>query len=477
MRTTRVQLEKLGLPIHPRTGLQAVGVINGRAIWPVAGADGTGPTPSPMLQRLYAERNECIAFVERTLTGANEAARDLSPTEAETLTKYRGRIGELDAQIKPIEDFEKARDAGGQAANHYRPTVPQSGGDQGGQPGTGLGAQTQPRAGEYRSAGQVIVDRLRAAPVGRGGMDDAAARDRLIGAGLMATGEDQARAVANQTTTDTPGILPVPIVGQIVSNLDSRRPFITSVGARDMGNIPGKVFSRPVITQHVLVGEQSAEKAELPSRKMTIDGVDFTKKTYGGVVDISRQDIDWTSPAAWDALLTDLQAVYAKETENAAADAFAAAIVSTPVEVGGTGAASTFQQWATALYAAAAQAYAGVEELPNHIWASLDMWATLGPVVDQWTRQVAAGTGRPAGASSPTSFDGNVLDFPRTVVPSFPAGTLIVGVKEKAEVYEDRIGLLTAVEPRLLGVEVAFGGYMASGVLDADAFAKVVNAV
>jgi hypothetical protein len=438
---------------------------------------------SPMLNQLYNERDQLVDFVERTLTGAADAKRDLSDTESETLTKHRERIGKLDAQIKPIEEFEAARDAGDRAAGTYRPSNsnPYDGNTgQGGSAGQSLGAATTaPRAGDYRSAGQVIVDQLRAAPRSKGGHDDTGARDRLIGAGLRVNGEqDQARAVANQITSDTPGILPVTIVGGIVNDIDTRRPFITSLGARDMGNIPGKVFSRPKITQHVLVGEQLTEKTELASRKMTISGVDFTKKTYGGVVDISRQDIDWTSPSAWDALLTDLEGVYAKETENAAADAFAASVVSTAIEVGGTGAASTFQQWATALYAAAAQAYAGVEELPNHIWASLDMWATLGPVIDQWTRQVSSDGRRPAaGASSPASFDGNVLDFPRTVVPSFPSGTLIVGVKEKAEVYEDRIGLLTAVEPRLLGVEVAFGGYMASGTLDADAFAKVVNAV
>lgn len=428
---------------------------------------------NPMLERLYADRQKQIDFVEQLLKKAGDEGRALVDAEKQNLTSARKAIEDLDSQIKPIEDFEAARDAGSQAANHYRPTTPGNAGG-GDQAGTGLGAHTAPRAGEYRSAGQVIVDRLRAAPAGRGGMDDAAARDRLLGAGLTTGTEADARAVANQVTGDTPGILPVTIVGDIVSNLDSKRPFITSLGARDMGSIPGKVFSRPVITQHVLVGEQATEKAELASRKMIIGGVDFTKKTYGGVVDISRQDIDWTSPSAWDALLTDLEGVYGKETENAAADAFAAAVVSTPIEVG----SNDFIGWATALYAAAAQAYAGVEELPNHIWASLDMWATLGPIIDQWRRQTANNSGAPApGESSPTTFDGNVLDFPRTVVPSFPSGTLIVGVKEKAEVYEDRIGLLTAVEPRLLGVEVAFGGYMASGVLDADGFAKVVDAV
>lgn len=429
---------------------------------------------NPMLERLYADRQKQIDFVEELLKKAQDEGRALVDAETTNLTAARQAIEALDAQIKPIEEFEAARSAGSDAANRYAPS--QSAAPSGDGNRTGLGAQVQSRGTDYQSAGHVLADMVRAAPTTRGGMNDQAARQRLIDAGVDPEGSE-ARAVANQTTGDLTGILPQTIVGAIVSNIDARRPFITSIGARDLGNIPGKVFSRPIITQHVTVGEQSAEKAELPSQKMIVEDVDFTKKTYGGVIDVSRQTIDWTSPAAWDALITDLQAVYAKQTENAAADAFAAAITSTAIEVGGTGSASTFLQWSTALYAAAAQAYAGVEELPDHMWMSLDMWGAMGPVIDQWTRQTANNSGGPsAGQSSPTNFAGNVLDFDRTVVPSFPSGTLIVGVKRLTEFYEQRIGLLTAVEPRLLGVEVAYGGYAAFGTLDEAGFAKVVNA-
>jgi hypothetical protein len=41
------------------------------------------------------------------------------------------------------------------------------------------------------------------------------------------------------------------------------------------------------------------------------------------------------------------------------------------------------------------------------------------------------------------------------------------------EFYEEVIGLLSAVEPSLLGVEVAYGGYVAFSPLNPLAFAKV----
>ncbi|HEY9416201.1 MAG TPA: hypothetical protein VIQ30_15685, partial [Pseudonocardia sp.] len=112
----------LGLPIAPN-GLQAVGYRkDGRPIWPIAGADGTETiTRSPMLERLYGERNDIVSFIDRTVNGANEAARDLSPSESETLTKSRQRMQELDAQITPLEEFEKDKARGAAATAAYRP--------------------------------------------------------------------------------------------------------------------------------------------------------------------------------------------------------------------------------------------------------------------------------------------------------------------------------------------------------------------
>jgi len=130
--------------------------------------------------------------------------------------------------------------------------------------------------------------------------------------------------------------------------------------------------------------------------------------------------------------------------------------------------------WAGALYEAASLAYKGAGRLPNHIWTSLDMWATMGAIVDSSRLSMRNASGNSSlGDSSVTDFGGNVFDLPRTVVPDFPDKTIIVGVTSKTEFYEQRIGLLSAVEPRLLGVEIAYGGYIAYGTLDPNAFAKI----
>ena len=223
-----------------------------------------------------------------------------------------------------------------------------------------------------------------------------------------------------------------------------------------MGGIPGKTFGRPKITQHTLVGLQSAEKAELPSRKMVIGEVAFTKVTKGGAVDVSRQDIDWSSPAAWDILVRDLADSYAIDSENEAADAFVAGAAGHVPNGGTVVAGDTLADWATALYQAAGLVYASSKRLPDRLWVSTDQWSAVGPLLD-----TACCSGSNPGDSNLQAFSGNMFGLQRIVVPSFPAGTVIIGSSAAFEVYEEVIGLLTAVEPSLLGVEVAYGGYLA----------------
>lgn len=503
MRNTRVQLEKLGLPIHPRTGLQAVGVLpNGRVVWPIVGADGTQTIEHmPMVQRLIDERQSTLDFVERTVAEANTQKRDLSTSEKETLANSRKRIGELDDQLTPLLAFEQDKARAAQLTQDYAPQQQTgAGAPAGGQP-TGLGGdqgRTNPRVKEYKTRGEVIVDHIRAAGLSGTsfgqGVPDADARDRLIANGVVPPNpsDDQIRSAnrnadqimqrmetegrATQVSGDMPGIIPVPIVGAVMSDVDGARPFINSLGAKPL-DFAGETFKRPLITQHVAMGKQTTQATStgLGTQKMIIGSVTFTKETWGGWLDVSRQDLDWTSPSAWDALLNDFTEQYGLVTENAAGDAFAAAVAAgnTPVEVAGTGSASTLKDYTTALYAAAALAYAGAGRMPDKIWMGLDQWGILGPLIESAVQTMSNDTGQ---VNIGDFQAGNLLKLPRAVVPSFPAGTIIIGASRWSEVYEERIGLLQAVNPSILGVQIAYGGYIAYNTIKPTAFCKVVNA-
>lgn len=419
-----------------------------------------------VLDRLKAERQSCIDFVTRTLDEVENGKRDLSDTEQESIDNQKKRVKELDAQIAPLQEFEDLKQADQRSAEAYRPTA--GGGQAGGQGGgeRRSAAFTEHRPTEYRSAGEFLADAWKAQ-----NRSDEAARDRLEGAGVsLRDGALVKRAAPNVTTSDSSGVLPVPIVGDIMRNIDAARPFVASVGPKDMGGIPGASFKRPHVTTSTSVAKQSAELATIQSGTFVIQSVTFTKDTYGGYVTISKQDIDWTAPGVWDALMQDFQEIYGQQTENAAADAFVTAVTAATASDAAVPATPTLDELIQGLYDGAALAYAGAGQLPDTIWQSLDEWAYWGPKIDQLK---ASTNGNGGGSSSVSSFVGNLLQVPRVVVPSFASGTTIIGVKNRTEVYEDRFGFLTAVQPKVFGVDVAYGGYMASGTLKAAAFAKV----
>jgi HK97 family phage major capsid protein len=402
---------------------------------------------NPVLEAKLAERAEQIATMDALLSQVDD--RDLVDAERSLLEASKERIGRLDDQIKPLEDYERLRaEHGATTAALARIPVPA-------EPRRADGGE---RRMEYSSAGAFLVDYIKARGLMDRGIIDTAAEARI-------------RAVADQKTTDTGGILPTPIVGQVVNLIDPSRPFISSIGAKPLGGIPGTTFTRPKITQHTTVGVQTAgagEKTQLSSQKMTVTSVSFTKATYGGTVDISRQDIDWTSPSAWDILVRDLAQVYAVATETAASAAFKAAATATPVVV----ATNDLKGWTLALYTAAMHSYQSGFMMPDRIWCSLDVWAALGSLVDVSRNVVnpAGNLDEAAGTSTLADFRGDVLGLPRVVCPTFAPGTCVVGPSSLYEVYEEVVGLLSVVEPSILGVQVAYGGYLTWGTLAAGAF-------
>jgi hypothetical protein len=70
---------------------------------------------------------------------------------------------------------------------------------------------------------------------------------------------------------------------------------------------------------------------------------------------------------------------------------------------------------------------------------------------------------------------GSISGLPVVVSAGFDAGTLIVLSSASVEVYEDRIGALQVVEPSVLGVQVAYAGYFADVVIDADSIIEITK--
>ena len=109
------------------------------------------------------------------------------------------------------------------------------------------------------------------------------------------------------------------------------------------------------MTQHTNVAVQPVgEKNELVSQKMTIAKLTVTANTYGGYVNVSRQDIDWSTPSIMDIVINDLAGKYGVVTEAALGAAVqAAAPTATTIPTG----AATSAAVNAALWEAAAEVY------------------------------------------------------------------------------------------------------------------------
>jgi len=277
------------------------------------------------------------------------------------------------------------------------------------------------------------------------------------------------RAAANQTTVDNPGIVPDPIVGGVLNYIDAQRPVVDALGVKALPAYP--TFHRPHVTQTTLVGKQTAEKTELASRKMTIARLTVTAETFGGYVDLSLQDRDFTNPAIMGILIDDLAAQYALATEAETCTDLVAGVTQTTT--GTVGAASTPAQVAAAIYEAAGLVYGQSSMMPNVVFASVDVWSLLGPLFPVVNPQNAYASGLTAG-----SFDGGVVAGLRLVIgPRLPAKTIIVGSTQAMEVYEQRVGTLQALEVSLLGMQVGYAGFFADVLLKATGFCKVTPTV
>ncbi len=124
-------------------------------------------------------------------------------------------------------------------------------------------------------------------------------------------------ALETQTTTTDGGVVPVPLLREIIALVDQQRPFINSI---DRQPLPpsGMSFRIPKVTSEVSVDKQAAQGNELDSTEGDIDDITVNVETFGGANKVSRQLIERSDPSYFDELLRQLARRYAIETDAAA---------------------------------------------------------------------------------------------------------------------------------------------------------------
>ncbi len=402
--------------------------------------------PDDFIRRIEAELREKDAFAKEIFAKAEAAQRDLTDNDRELLAETRGRMEKLKAQLEEGHEHTKA-------AFEYLERCKQ------------VDMATRVQKGqmalapvEYRSAGEYIVDLYQSK------MDNRDAKERL---------EVYLREAAHQKTSDNLGIIPDPVVGPLVNFVDNARPIVTAIGTRPL---PSATWHRPVVTQLPSVAVQGSaggaadEKVELVSQKMTITKVDASAVTYGGYLNLSRQNIDFSQPSILDIVAEGLAGQYAQETEAAAA----AELASTA-----TGAVSAGSADATgvtgAIWEAAASVYAAVKNQGRLILAvAPDVMRTVGALFPPVNPQSSQSQGFTAGNFGQGVL-GSISGISVTVSASLAAGEAFLFSTAAVECYEQRGGQLQVVEPSLLGMQIAYYGYFTPLTLSAAGIVPITG--
>ena len=282
-------------------------------------------------------------------------------------------------------------------------------------------------------------------------------------------------AAGDVLTTDTPGLLPVPVLGPVFANLNQAiRPVIAAIGARaypDGGT--QKTFIRPTWTTHTSVGTQSSELAAVSATTPVIASNVISKTTLAGQVTLSVQDVDFTSPGSMDIIINDLMGQYMQASDNLAADGIVAGGDQTAAGTW-TVTANDPSSLISAMYAAAFEILTATNFLPDHMFVSPDVWRKLGAQLDGDKRPVfpytaAAGLMGVNGMGEANITVANTFNpFGLNLVAdrNFANNTLIVARGAAIEYYESIRGLLTRDEPATLGKVMSYHGYASLFVAD-----------
>lgn len=299
----------------------------------------------------------------------------------------------------------------------------------------------------------------------------------LAGGAEFAEFNAKLRAAApDVTTTDTPGILPDPIVGPVYSSLIANfRPVINAFGTRAMPQ-GGKQFQVPYVDVHTTIGQSNGENVALDAGQFVVDSVTVSKVPFGGYVRLSEEDMDWTEPSVLSELLDDMAKEYGYSTDNYISDSlvaattnsnnFTAANIADPAE------------WIQWIYTASSDILTSSRgHLPDTMFVAPNRWASLGQLVDTADRPLFPNVGpmNAYGNVSPTSDAGNAFGLRVVVDANLASGTLLVGSTTSGafRVFEQTKGVVSVeAADGSLSRYIKFRGYIGYAMVDDTKFIK-----
>ena len=265
-----------------------------------------------------------------------------------------------------------------------------------------------------------------------------------------------ARALADQLTTDNPGVVPPSWVSTIAGITTFTRPAVTALGGpQSLGSTGMELdfpYLDPALDLDTVVAKQIAEKTEIASVKVKILKGSNAIETYAGGSDVSYQLIRRSSPAYREAYVRILTIAYNRATEAAFEAALEAGAGGSEILAPGVD--------ATALKAFLFAASAKVEDATGAP-ATVDLVAS-----DEWARigglpglmPPSYGTFNVPGTAQASTLTINVSGLPLVRAPFLAAGTHLVTNGEAAGWHEDGPFPISAEDVAKLGQNIAIWG-------------------
>lgn len=384
-----------------------------------------------------------------------EADRDPTEVEQGELDSLRATMTGLQPRITEAVELERSLNTGMEAlasvpagatpATSPRPPAPHR--------------ATNP-AERFRSWGEF------AAGVARG--DVPTDERNAIQDAALAFMVEHSRAFVDVTTADVAGIVPPIWIRTIADTISAAQPFVQAFSQMPLPD-SGMTLTYPQITTRPLVGKQTTEKTEVPSRKTTITSATSPVSTYGGGEDVSVQVLQRTDPA-YLGLMLELYAEAMAIVTNTDAINFALGGFGTSIGIGTDPAG-----WNAALADVIGDLLTASRIMPDTFVMGTDMWSAFAGASDPDGRPLFPNTSpmNPLGRSSFDSTAGDVRGMSFVVDPMMPPDTGIVGNRSAFTSLLGAVQTLSADNVSKLGRDYAVFRFVAFLIRRPDAAAVV----
>lgn len=279
-----------------------------------------------------------------------------------------------------------------------------------------------------------------------------------------------ARALADQTVANNPGVTAPSFVSDVKGNIESSRPAIEALGGPGALGASGMTLNWPYYNGNLrsLVGKQTAEKTEIVSAVVNLLAGQSPIETFAGGSDISYQLIRRSDPSYLEAYTRIMLSAWALITEDEFENDIEAGATGTL-----TGAIGTDAEIRETFFAGSAAVRAATGAPATVVLAASDVFAALGAAMVPTSYGATPSTGTAAASTLRV----NVSGLEVVEAPQLAAGSAIFANERAARWHEEGPFVATAEDVAKLGQNRAIWSMGATGIFIPAGLVKATGIV